>query len=229
VSVDDIADRLYALPTEDFTRARTQAERELRKAGDRERADQVKALRKPTASAGAVNRLVREHRPEVDAYLAAAAALRDAQVAGKGDTASAAGALREALDRLVGFGGEPVRASLQAAAVDDNTATDVLAARLVREPEPAGFGTLLAHSDPDAAKGSTAATAAPGKRKAPVRATSDDSAARARLQAARKALAAAEAAERAAKRGWAQTQRNLAQAQEAVEKARRELDRLHGR
>ena len=38
------------------------------------------ALRKPTAAAAAVNRLVREQAADVDAFLAAAAALRDAQL-----------------------------------------------------------------------------------------------------------------------------------------------------
>ena len=229
MSVDEIADRLYALPIEEFTQARNQAERELRKAGAREQADQVKALRKPTAAAGAVNRLVREHRPEVDAFLAAAATLRDAQVAGRGDIASSAIAQRDALENLVSLGGESARATLQAAAVDDNTARNLLAARLVREPEPAGFGTLLAHSEPEAAKASTAARTAPGKRRAPARAKPDDSAARAQLQEAKNALGAADAEERRAKRRWAQTQRDLEKAQAAVEKAQRELDRVNGR
>jgi hypothetical protein len=228
VNLDEIADRLYALPPEEFTRARNEAERELRKAGDRAQADRVKALRKPNAAAGAVNRLVREHRREVDAFLGAAVTLRDAQFAGKGNIASAAVAQREALEKLVSLGGESVRATLQAAAVDDNTARDLVAARLVREPEPAGFGTLLAHSKPQAAKASTAARAAPGKRGAPAPATPDDSAARAQLQEAKKALGAAEAEERQAKRRWAQTRRDLEKAQAAVEKTQRELDRLHG-
>jgi hypothetical protein len=210
VSVDEIADRLYALPPEEFTEARNQAERELRKAGKKGQADRVKALRKPSAAAGAVNRLVREHRAEVDAFLAAAAGLRDAQFAGKGDIGAAAAAQREALEKLVSLGGEPVRATLQSAAVDDNTARDLLAARLVREPEPAGFGTLLAHSEP-----------APRKR-APAPAKPDDSAARAQLQEAEKALGAAEAEER-------QARRDLEKARAAVEKAQRELDRLQGR
>ena len=229
VSVDEIADRLYALPREEFTRARDQAERELRKAGERERADRVKALRKPSAAAGAVNRLVREHRPEVDAFLAAAANLRDAQFAGKGNVAAAAADQREALERLVSLGGESVRATLQAAAVDDNTAGDLLAARFVREPEPAGFGTLLAHSEPKAAKASTAPRAAPPKGGTPTPARPDDSDARAQLQEAKKALGAAEAEERQAKRRWTQTQRDLEKAQAAAAKAQRELDRLHGR
>ena len=160
--MDEIADRLYGLPLEKFTPARNQAERELRRAGEREEADRVKALRKPNAAAGAANRLVREHRPEVDAFLAAAATLRDAQFAGRGDIGSAAVAQREALEKLVSLGGESVRATLQAAAVDDDTARDLLAARLLREPEPTGFGTLLAHAEPKAAKTSSTARAEAG-------------------------------------------------------------------
>jgi len=229
VSLEEIADQLYALPPDEFTGARNQAERELRKAGEQEQADEVRALRKPTAAAGAANRLVREHRPEVEAFLAAAASLRDAQFAGKGDIASAASAQRDALEKLVGLGGEPVRATLQAAAVDDNTARDLLAARLVREPEPAGFGTLLAHSEPKAAKASTVARAAPRKRRASAPAAPDDRAARAQLREAKEAFGAAEAEERQAKQRWAQTQRDLEKARAAVDKAQHELDRVHGR
>jgi hypothetical protein len=64
---------------------RNQAASELRSVGRRAEAYQVKALRKPSVPAAAVNRLVREHRRQVEAFLEAAARLRDAQFAGKGD------------------------------------------------------------------------------------------------------------------------------------------------
>jgi len=224
--VDEVADRLYALPIEEFTEARNQAERELRKAGERAGADEVKALRKPTATAGAVNRLVRGHRDEVEAFLAAAARLRDAQFAGRGDLDEAAKGERAALEELVALGGQSVRTTLEAAAVDDGIARDLRAARLVREPEPAGFGTLLAHAGPDTAR--SGAKAKSGSRRSRVAARPDQSAARARLQEAKKLLAAAEAEERQAQRRWSQTQRELEKARAAVEKAQRELDRLRG-
>jgi hypothetical protein len=247
VSVDEITDRLYALPPEEFTQARNQAERKLREAGDRKQADRVKALRRPTAAAGAVNRLVRSHRTQVEAFLEAAARLRDAQVAGKGDLGAAAQAEGVALGELVALGGESVRATLEAAAVDDDVARDLLAARLVREPEPAGFGTLLVYADPAAAKAPRSkqampgptrgrphvkpptASAEPGKRRAPAQARPDDGAALARLDEAKRKLGAATAEERQARRRWAQTQRELEKAQATIEKAQRELDRLHGR
>ena len=223
MSADEIADRLYALPHEEFTQARNEAERELRKAGEREQADRVKALRKPTAAAAAANRLVHAHRAEVEAFLRAAATLRDAQFAGKGDLAAAAQAERGELEQLVSLGGEAVRPTLQAAAVDDNTARELLQGRLVREPEPAGFGTLLVHAEPAAAK-------SPTRKKVATAATrTDDSAARARLREAKKTLGAAAAEERQAKRQWEQAQRELQSAQAAVEKAQEELDRLRGR
>jgi hypothetical protein len=160
----------------------------------------------------------------VEAFLDAAARLRDAQLAGKGDLAAAAQAERAALDELVELGGEMVRASLLAAAVDDEIARDLLAARLVREPEPAGFGTLLAHAEPDPAR--SAAQAASVRRRRPRPARPDDSAARARLQEAKKALRAVEAEEQQAQQHWAQVQRELERAQAAVEKAQHELDRI---
>jgi len=224
--VDEIADRLYALPPEEFTPARNQAERELRRAGEREQADRVKALRKPSAAAGAVNRLVRSHRDHVEAFLDAAARLRDAQFAGKGDLGAAAQAERAALEDLIDLGGESVRASLEAAAVDDGIARELLAARLVREPEPAGFGTLLAHSEPMKAR--PAAKSKAGNRRTPGGARPDDSAARARLQEATKLLRAAEVQEQQAQQHWTQKQRELKKARAAVEKAQRQLDRLHG-
>ena len=225
VSVDEIADRLYGLPLEEFTQARNRAERELRKAGEREQADRVKALRKPSAAAGAVNRLVRTHRAEVEAFLAAAARLRDAQFAGKGDLDSSAQTERAALDELVALGDESVRPTLEAAAVDDDVARDLLAAQLVREPEPAGFGTLLAYAEPPKPGSGTKTTRS---RKAPTRARPDESVARSRLQDARKILRAAEAEEQQARHRWTQAKREVEKAQAAVEKTQRDLDRLRG-
>ena len=223
MSVEEIADRLYSLPPEEFTAARNEAERELRKAGEREQADHVKALRKPAAAAGAVNRLVRAHRVQVETFLDAAAKLRDAQFAGKGDLAAAAQAERAALDELVELAGDSVRPTLEAAAVDDDVARDLLAARLVREPEPPGFGTLLAHAEAPRTKSATTKKSRPVKLARP-----DDSAARSRLQEAKKILRAAEAEEQQAQHDLTQKQREVEQAQAAIEKAQRELDRLHG-
>jgi hypothetical protein len=215
MAVDEIIDGLYALPPGAFVEARNRAAADLRKEGKREDAERVKALRKPTAAAAAVNALVRQNRREVDAYLEAAATLRDAQFAGKGDFAAASKRERETLERLVRLGGDAVRETLLAAAVDEDAAAQVLEARLERELEPRGFGTLLAH-------------VSPGARAAPRRAKPrpDDREARGKLREAKEALAGAEAEERQAHRRWHQAQRQLEEARAAVEAAQRELDRI---
>jgi hypothetical protein len=228
VAGDEIIDGLYGLPLTEFTRARNEAASELRRAGRRGEADKVKALRKPSAAAAAVNRLVREHRREVEQFLRAAAALRDAQFAGKGNLQAATKREREALERLTRAGGDPVRQSLLAAAVDEEAARELLQARLERELEPRGFGTLLAHARPATAK-STAAPATRATPTPPAGKKPDDRAARAELRDAKAALAAAESEERQAQRRWTQTHRELEKAKAAVEKAQRNLDRLHAR
>lgn len=214
MAMDEIADRLYALPIEEFTKARNEAAAELRKDGRREEADEVKALRKPTAAAGAVNHLVREHRDRVEEYLAAAAVLRDAQFAGRGDVAGATKHERETLERLLELASVDVRQTLQAAAVDDAAAEELRRGRLDRELEPRGFGTLLTHAKPAPAKPK------PAKRKP------DDRAARANLQRARDALTAARSEERQARGRLEEAQGNLARAESAVEEAQRELESL---
>jgi DNA-binding phage protein len=214
MAADEIADRLYGLPIEEFTSARNDAAAELRNAGRRDEADEVKALRKPTAAAAAVNRLVREHGDQVEEYLAAAAALRDAQFAGKGDVAAATKLERETLDRLVDLASAEVRQTLQAAAVDDAAAEELRRGRLERELEPRGFGTLLSHAKP-----------APAKPK-PAKPKPDDRGARAKLQQAKDALTAARSEERQARRQWEEAQGIVARAEAAVEKAQRELESL---
>ena len=214
MSTDEIADRLYALPLEKFTQARNDAATDLRKAGRGDEAEKINALRKPTAAAGAVNRLVREHRDQVEEYLAAAAALRDAQFAGKGDVAAATKHERETLDRLLLLASGEVRQTLQAAAVDDAAAEELRRGRLERELEPRGFGTLLTHARPAPAK---------PKRAQP---RPDDTAARSKLRQAKEALTAARSEERRARRQLDDAQGDLARAESAVEEAQRELESL---
>ena len=227
----EIVDQLYGLRLTEFTRARDQAARELRKTGDREAAERVKALRKPTVAAAAVNRLVREHRGEVERFLRAAAELRDAQFSGTDELVAARKKEREALARLTRIGGEAVRQSLLAAAVDDDAARQLLEARLDRELEPRGFGTLLAYAPPAApkvqggdargkrAKPASCADARARSRRRPQKKKPDDTAARARLREAKAALRAAEAEEHKARRHWDQTRRELERARAAVETA----------
>src|SRR5579885_291846 len=84
LSIDAIIDELYALPPEEFTPARNAAAAGLRKEGRRAEAAVVLEQRKPTAAAARLERLVRDRRRDIEAFLAAAARTRDAQLSGKG-------------------------------------------------------------------------------------------------------------------------------------------------
>ena len=71
-------DALYGLPLEDFTKTRNELARELRSRGEREAADWVGSLAKPTAAAWAVNQVMRTQRKDARALLGAGERLRKA-------------------------------------------------------------------------------------------------------------------------------------------------------
>src|SRR5437763_14236444 len=117
----EIIDRLYALPFDEFTWERNQAERELRRAAQREQAEQAKNGPQADRRRGRSKPpRPRPPRPSGD-VLQAAPTLRDAQVAGRGDLARAAQAEREEVEKRVGLGGGTGRLTDQAAAVRGQT------------------------------------------------------------------------------------------------------------
>jgi len=64
VDLDTVADELYGLPPEEFTAARTAAEKEAKAAGEMELAAQIRTLAKPNQVAGgAGTRRPRRWRP----------------------------------------------------------------------------------------------------------------------------------------------------------------------
>lgn len=72
-------DKLYALPLDEFTKARDALATRLKSAGDTDEAARVKALKKPTTPAWAVNRLARRSKDTVEELIASADRLRRAQ------------------------------------------------------------------------------------------------------------------------------------------------------
>jgi len=157
--LDTELDRLFGLPAGEFTAARDALARELRGEDRREEAEQVKALRRPTAAAAAVNAAVRSSPDGLEALLDAGAALRDAQEALLGGGGSrdalreATEAERAAVRELVGVAGgledapsgaalDRVRETLHAAAADDAVREAVSRGRVVREAEAGGLGFL---------------------------------------------------------------------------------------
>jgi chromosome segregation ATPase len=78
-SLERELDRLYGLPPGDFTPARNDLARELKRSGDAAGAGRVQGLKKPSRAAGAINRAARGNRREVKRLLDAAAKLGEAQ------------------------------------------------------------------------------------------------------------------------------------------------------
>jgi hypothetical protein len=152
---DDAIDALYAGAFEDFVPARDALVKELRAAGEKGRAAEVKRLAKPTRAAWAVNQLVRSHADEVAALLEAGETLASSQEqlldgADPSVLRTAAEAARALVDALAaaapadGATRDKVRATLHAATVDAQVRDDVRAGRLLKEASASGFGGLEA-------------------------------------------------------------------------------------
>lgn len=75
---DSVADELYALRPEEFTAARASAMASARTAGDRELAERIRTLRKPSLAAWVSNLLVRSSPGEVEPLLRLGEGLRQA-------------------------------------------------------------------------------------------------------------------------------------------------------
>jgi hypothetical protein len=199
-------DDLYALPLEEFTQARNALARELND-------ESVKALKKPSQVAWAINQAVRRDKVAVRRLLKAADALRAAQesvLAGKGaDLAEAQGREREAVRALRRSATDALGRATQADRIDrtlsaaalDPAARELLqAGRLTDEIEPAGFEAFAGMKLPPPPKREQAKRDDPReRRRRELRANADEAERRARdlenaaAQARREADAAAAA------------------------------------
>lgn len=74
-----MADELYALPRDEFTAARNAATKQAREQGDRELAEQIGTLRRPSTAAWVANLLAREQPGEIRALVELGDGLRAAQ------------------------------------------------------------------------------------------------------------------------------------------------------
>ena len=149
VSIEEVADRLYALEPEDFTAARDDAAKQA----DSDDRKAIKALRKPTVAAYVVNMLARERRDDVEALVALGDDLRKA-MAGKGDIRQLSEQRRTMVRDLVHAATDAARrdltaaveeeiaATLEASTADPDLGAAVLSGRLVKPLRYAGFGTL---------------------------------------------------------------------------------------
>jgi hypothetical protein len=72
-------DRLFELPLDEFTSGRNELARRLKREGDKDAAEQVQALVKPSVPAWTINQLARQEKHRVRGLLEAGARLRKAQ------------------------------------------------------------------------------------------------------------------------------------------------------
>ena len=237
--VEREVDELYGLPLGEFVAARDELAKRARTDGQRELADRVKGLRKPTVAAWLVNRLARERELDVQRLLKAGEALRKAQ-AGAAKSASAEEFVearrdeQRALDRLadaareiaeregVGAGAvEKATQSLRAASLTDEGRELLKLGRLTEELQPPGFEALAGLPPP--AKQPVRRQRRRGDNRAERRQAIAD--ARERLRALRADEREAEKAARAAERSADRAEREAAGLREEAERARAEAEK----
>ncbi len=217
-------DKLYDLEPEGFVTARDALAKKLRDAGRADDAAEVRALRRPTVAAWALNRLAREQEKQLAELFEVA---RDLRVAQRGALSGLKGGpLREAakrrrsvVDRLAdaaedileasgrsGSHREAITRTLESAIGDDEAAEALRTGRLEKEIDrPPGFGDLTGLAPVPTGKDAGARNAKPAKAAAKedprarrIRTQRDEAADDAR-RASREAVAAGERAVRAEK------------------------------
>lgn len=150
-------DRIYQVPLGEFTAARDELAKRLRDEGEREQADEVKKLRKPTAAVWLVNRLSSERELDVQRLAKAGEALGKAQAGGLSseEFASARDEEQRSLERLYQAAGELAERegvgapsveratqTLRAASLTDEGRKLLKQGRLTEELQAPGFEAL---------------------------------------------------------------------------------------
>ncbi|GAA0405468.1 hypothetical protein GCM10009530_67060 [Microbispora corallina] len=177
MDLDEAAGRLYGLTPDEFTAARDALAKEAKAAGDAALAKGIRALRRPTVVAWAVNQASRRHAEELDALLDVGRRLRAAWQTQDADALAELGRERsaatarltravrddaEADGRPLSSSGEvEVEQTLDAAVVDEDAAGQVREGRLVRPLSYSGFAPAPVVREPRERR--TAAPAHPGK------------------------------------------------------------------
>src|SRR5579864_861509 len=222
---------LYGLPLERFVPERTALAKALRKTGQREQAEAVAALRKPSLAAWAVNQLVRTQSRAVAELHEAGDAARAAQaelLSGRGDTGALRDGLareRQAVRQLVevarglltseGHGLSPatlerVADTLHAAALDEESRTRTGEGCLDRELRHVGLGDVAGTAAPRQRAPRPPRAGRAHQSRSPARATPLPQ--RAKPAAPTRDMSALRRAETAARRGVQQAAKQLSTA-----------------
>ncbi|MER7999936.1 hypothetical protein [Streptomyces sp. NPDC095613] len=229
--LEGVADELYGLLPGEFVAARDARAAQARKAGGRDLADRIRALRRPTVSAWASNLLVRERADQVEPLVDLGRALRHAHQELDGERLRELSRRRHALvtalaslaRQLAADAGQPVgeqarrevETTLHAVLADQDAAERWAAGRLARPlSPPVGF--------------TAARAAAPAPTSGPVPAGRTGRAGR-KSEAATVGDLDEARRRRAGRRREEQRRAELARAREAARAAEREVTSLTGR
>jgi hypothetical protein len=239
-------DRLYGLPPGEFTTARDELARRLRREGDGDAGAEVKRLRKPSVAAWALNQVRRKNPKESDELIESGRRLREAQeklLAGGGrealeqaaaDERRLVGELARQAEQELGAAGrsvsaavqEQLRATLHAVASDPEARERLATGRLVRDHEATGLGPPVETGAPPTAAGprkrakEASPKAAAGLERKARRLDERLERARARRRELEKESAEAERQVREAQREAARAAANVERAQASAERAR---------
>jgi len=238
-----VTDELYALPPGEFTATRNERAKQARADGDRDLAEQIRALDKPTTSAWLVNQIARELGDQLEPLIELGRELREATANISGEELRALTRQRHQLvyalvqeARKLGsqhgtkvtdaVAGE-VQRTLDASLADPDVAEAVLSGRLAHATEYAGFGEPMPGREPPTSRRT------PRRRQAEsggAKGQVTDLAAR-RRESAERALAEADerlGRARAEHESAAETEEDASasreQAEQRVERLRAELD-----
>ncbi|MEU3889053.1 hypothetical protein [Streptomyces sp. NPDC029041] len=235
---DSVADELYALRPDEFTAARASAMAAARTAGDRELAERIRGLRKPSLAAWVSNLLVRGSPDEVEPLLRLGEGLRQAHQDLDGAQLRELSRRQHALIRALSLqarqlakeAGHPVGESVQReventlhAVLADAEAARAWAGGRLAKPLNAAVGF------PAVAEGARPQRPAPAPGPAPSR--PDDKASEQRRRRLDRAREEAEAAERALRelRGEAEAAgRAATEAKERVDGLQQRVEELAG-
>jgi hypothetical protein len=170
-------DELFDLPLDEFTAARNELAKRLKRDGDADAAEQVRSLPKPSVAAWAVNQVARQDPEAVRSLLNVAARLRSAQERSlkgersadelraaqaeergiiRGLARSAEGVLQDAGRPASGTTLERVSSLLRAAAVDEPGRTTLREGRLTGDVEVSGFDAFAGLKLPAKGRGGRA-------------------------------------------------------------------------
>lgn len=180
MDLDAVADELYSLPTGEFIVARNRSVKQARAEGDRQLAEQIRSLRRPSTAAWLTNQLVREHRGEIQPLLDLGRELREVMadldadelreltqqryrlVSALVQRGRTLGAVRGV--RVTDEVAQVLRSTLEATLSDPDSARSVALGRLTEALSVSGFGSGAGAGAAEAAHESTPRS--PGKGRA---------------------------------------------------------------